>query len=527
MKKLSFILLLFLGVTVSAQTPIYNSYPSAKPVIFLDFDGQMVTGTNWNMLGPIDCAPSNLTAQQITEVFNRVAEDYRPFNINITTDSTRYLTAPVKQRMRVIFTTSNEWYGSNAGGTAYVNSFTWGSTPCFIFTKLFGYNVKNISEAASHEAGHTLGLRHQAVYDSNCVKKSDYNNGVGSGEIGWAPIMGVGYYRNQTTWHNGPMPSGCYSAQDDLAIITNSTNGFGYRPDVASSFSSPLSIAINQSSINTTGLISTTVDTDVYTFRMEASSLLQMKVAPYSIAPGDQGSNLDVEVKLYNGTKQLIQTYNPATALNASIDTVLKAGDYFLSVTGVGNAYASDYASLGSYSITGTISDPEPLPLRKLLLKGRVEGNSHLLTWEIDADEKVEQQVIETSGSTGSFRQIAQPAATERSYQVGALQPLMMQYRVVVTFDNGKQYYSNTIALRNHTERRPMLQTNRISGSALMVNSAARYQYLINDVSGRILASGLISEGTTTIHTGQLSGGIYMIRFSNGSDSFVEKFTRQ
>ena len=89
MKNFSFILLLLLGVGVSAQVPVFNSYPEARPVIFLDFDGHYVTGTNWNVFGPIDCAPSNLNEQQITEVFNRVAEDYRPFNINITTDSTR------------------------------------------------------------------------------------------------------------------------------------------------------------------------------------------------------------------------------------------------------------------------------------------------------------------------------------------------------------------------------------------------------------------------------------------------------
>jgi hypothetical protein len=108
------------------------------------------------------------------------------------------------------------------------------------------------------------------------------------------------------------------------------------------------------------------------------------------------------------------------------------------------------------------------------------------------------------------------------------LQPGMAQYRVVVTFDNGKQYYSNTIALKSYSvSSKPQLQTNRISGSAMMVNSTARYQYMITDVSGRTMASGQISEGTNTVFTGHLAGGIYMIRFSNGSDSFVEKFTRQ
>ena len=31
-----------------SQVPIYNSYPSAAPVIVLDFDGYTVSGTGWN-----------------------------------------------------------------------------------------------------------------------------------------------------------------------------------------------------------------------------------------------------------------------------------------------------------------------------------------------------------------------------------------------------------------------------------------------------------------------------------------------
>ena len=40
--------------------------------------------------------------------------------------------------------------------------------------------------------------------------------GLGSGEIGWAPIMGVGYYKNFTLWNNGPNSFGCTNYQSDL-----------------------------------------------------------------------------------------------------------------------------------------------------------------------------------------------------------------------------------------------------------------------------------------------------------------------
>src|SRR5688500_18431280 len=199
----------FNTIAASAQVPMLSSYHSSTAVLFLDFDGHTVVGTSWNYNGPIVCSPSGLDNTNITTVFNRVAEDYRPFNVNVTTDSTKYLAAPANRRMRVILTTSSSWYGS-AGGVAFVGSFNWSDdTPCFVFSALLNYNVKNISEATSHEAGHTLNLYHQSTYDANCNYISDYNYGVGTGEIGWAPIMGVGYYRNFTLWNSGPNSFGC------------------------------------------------------------------------------------------------------------------------------------------------------------------------------------------------------------------------------------------------------------------------------------------------------------------------------
>lgn len=89
---ISFTALVGLGFSASAQVPVLSSYPSASAVIFLDFDGHTVSGSSWNFMGEgqIVCGASGLNPTQITEVFDRVAEDYRPFNINVTTDSTAF-----------------------------------------------------------------------------------------------------------------------------------------------------------------------------------------------------------------------------------------------------------------------------------------------------------------------------------------------------------------------------------------------------------------------------------------------------
>src|SRR6185369_17879756 len=70
--------------------PILSSRPAATAVLYLDFDGETVTDPSWNNGNTIVAQPSALSSAQITEVWNRVKEDYWPFNIDVTTDVTRY-----------------------------------------------------------------------------------------------------------------------------------------------------------------------------------------------------------------------------------------------------------------------------------------------------------------------------------------------------------------------------------------------------------------------------------------------------
>lgn len=518
------------SLTSFSQVPIYSSYPSASPVIFLDFDGQTVTGTSWNYAGPIFAAPSGLSAAQITEIYNRIAEDYRPFGINITTDSTKYWSAPANRRMRTIFTTTNSWYGSSAGGVAYTGSFTWGdNTPCWIFTSLLGYNAKYISEAGAHESGHTFGLRHQASYDASCNLLSAYNYGTGSGETSWAPIMGVGYYKNFTTWHNGPNPYGCNNTQQDLSIITSNTNGISFKADdYAETFTGATATIFSNSQFIQAGAITTDTEKDMFKFNLSATKKFSLDAIPTNVGAGDAGSNLDLQVKLYDGSKNLVTTYNPLQALSVTVDTTLNAGTYYLLVDGVGNEYVSEYGSLGSYSLLAEEAPLVPLPLHELTLTGKTENGSQKLSWKIIADETIVTQSLEVSTNGRDFKSLASVDAQSRAYNYSPDNAGVLFYRLNVAFDDGRQYYSNIIALRsNGTEGRPKLFSTLIAGNALMVSSPDAYNYVINDFNGRIVGKGQITDGSSTINTNYLSSGTYMIRFVKGSDQYVEKFLKQ
>ncbi|MBD0285314.1 MAG: T9SS type A sorting domain-containing protein [Flavisolibacter sp.] len=529
-KLILFVCLLSGALNLAAQVPILNSYPSAPAVLFLDFDGHLMEGTSWNSFGPISCGPSNLNADQITEVFNRVAEDYRPFNINITTDSTKYWSAPAKQRIRVVLTITSDWYG-RAGGVAYPYSFTWGdNTPCFVFTALLGYNVKMISEVASHEAGHTLGLNHQASYNAGCAKLNEYNYGQGEGEIGWAPIMGVAYYKNFSLWHTGPNPYDCSSTQSDLDIIAGPDNGFGFRPDDHSNdVHSATPLSITDGIFKASGVISKSDDKDVFKFTVDTRSRLQLDAIPFNVGSGNAGSDLDMLVQLIDTSEHILGSYNPGTKLSSFVDTTLNAGSYYILIDGTANQYASKYGSLGSYSVQGQLTAMAPLPLHQLLLKGTIENGQHVLSWVIEADEKLSRQVLEVSTNSRDFTPLTEPALAVRRYNTSSANDGVLQYRLHVFFDNGRQYYSNIVPLKNNnsSSAKPRLLNNIISNNQLMVSSPATCNYSISNYNGKLIAKGQLGQGNITLQLPVITNGLYIIRFERNGEQHVEKFMKE
>lgn len=522
------VLLLATGSQLRAQVPILNSYPSATATIFLDFDGHRVVGTSWNFLGPINCAPANLPNDKIIEVFNRVAEDFRPFNINITTDSTRFHAAPVKQRARIILTTTYEWYGV-AGGVAFIGSFAWpDDNPAFIFTGLHNYRAKDIAEATSHEAGHTLGLAHQSKYDANCTKTSDYHQGEGTGQIAWAPIMGAGYSRNFTVWHNGPNTYGCNNFQDDLAVITSATNGFGYRPDDhGTTFETATVPVFANNEFEMTGVISQNTDHDFFRFTMPSAGRFLLDAIPYNVGSGNAGSNLDLQVSLYDQNKTLLSTYNPGFLLNSIADTTLNSGSYYLRVEGKGNIYASEYASLGSYSLLGKIEvgGSEVLPLRQFKLNGGWSNAAHSLNWLIDADEAVAVQSIEISYDGRLYETLTETDVNARSFVYNPEHPaIATYYRVKAELSDGRRYYSNTIVIREDMKSTsPKLISNPTTAQDIRVTTPFNSQYQLFDMNGRLVGRGQLQQGTQTLPAPKLAPGLYLLQFTHDRQQWTEK----
>lgn len=364
----------------SLTVPAYSSLPSATKKIYLDFDGHMVMNSTWNNrvyhsngynTGSVINAPpystdsdlSNFSVSEqtnIREIWARVAEDFRPFNVDVTTiDPGLSAFTAGNQAIRVLIstdtdaTTGQQWY-PNAGGVAYLNSWYWTTdTPVWVFeNRLANGNEKFTAEAASHEVGHAFNLRH----DGRTSPAEGYYRGHGSGVEGWAPIMGVGYDRPLGQWSRGEYAN-ANESQDDVAIITN---GAPFRADDhGNTIASATELTVpSTGAVSETGVITTRTDLDAFKFATQAGEL-SLTITPFEIADGK--ANLDVGISLLDANGAVVATASPLDSLQATITQTVPRGWYTLVVDGVGrpattgHAGYSDYGSLGQYDLSGQV----------------------------------------------------------------------------------------------------------------------------------------------------------------------------
>lgn len=360
--------------TAAFQQLALSSLPDATYCIYIDFDGESVTHPSWNGGTTVIAAPHAQAANDswVTVIWQRVAEDFAPFNINVTTDRFVYNNTDNDKRVMCVVTPTRT-VAPGSGGVAYVGSFG-NDVPCWAFNAA----EYACADTISHEVGHTLSLLH----DGQAGDADQYFDGHGSGETAWGAIMGASFQgedENVTQWSKGEYSDAVqYDSsgneippyQDDVALIGStgtSGNGFGFRnDDVGNSISAAEALSMRGSVVNDSGIIETVGDLDVYVFSTLGGDVT-LNVNPLDVdsREGESGSetmgaNLAVSIALQDAAGTQIAAVNPTSTLGATIQQNLAEGTYHLVVgaDGRGNPLSdgfSNYASLGQYFVTGLV----------------------------------------------------------------------------------------------------------------------------------------------------------------------------
>jgi hypothetical protein len=333
-----------------SAVPALTSLPGAPASLYLDFTGdyEATYGQHKNISTPAfdqDGDPTTFSDGElaaIQKIWSYVAEDYAPFNLNVTTVPPVNMAHGATEK--VVIGGNGSWTGGASGGYTYVGDFTQTAVPniAYVFSaNLADGNAKYTGDAASHESGHGFGLNHQSSY-SGTTKTVEYWTGPGDGT---APLMGDSYAARRSLWWYGQSSVSATTMQDDMAVISGPANGFGYRPDTDAGTVTPL--AQSGAQVAASGLIITTSDVDYYGFSSGAGTVSFTVTVPTDV------SNLAPMVELLgaNGSTILASAGLSDTDFSASITATLPAaGSYRLVVASSGG-----YGNVGHYAVTGTI----------------------------------------------------------------------------------------------------------------------------------------------------------------------------
>lgn len=285
---------------------------------------------------------NSVEAAAIQQAWASVAEDFAPFNVDITTQDPgveglrRTTSTDTSYGIRVVVG-SNTWLNVSNSGFAKIGSFNWNSdTPAYCFTDAYT-PTKQIAECISHESGHTVGLLHDGATGT------DYYSGHGN----WAPIMGDSYGRAVTQWSRGQYP-GANQFQDDLAVI----GGYlGWVPD--DYVGSTATTATLPAGTTRSGQLSWgSGEYDAFKFSLSGTRTVNIQSwEGYQMVD----TNANMRLQLTNASGTVMYTISPGGNTRTNMTVTLGAGTYFVFIDGVGEGNTTtgytNYGSLGCYNV--------------------------------------------------------------------------------------------------------------------------------------------------------------------------------
>ncbi len=339
--------------SMAGGVPAFQSLPGAAKHLFLDFNGGTSSGIYTTYFKLDDLNATNWTERSMIEdIWATVAEDFAPFNINVTTVYPVGVAASAIFRVLIGGDGSERQANPTSGwgpGDYTDNSST--NNDVYVYSKRIqswqsgngvGDNLAaRIGTTASHEAGHGFGLNHKSTYHAFGAMLDEYSDGGAD----WTPIMGGNLSTDRTIWTQSWVALTVDTnaqGSDDFGVLQSE---LGLRAD---DHSSGLAAATNLGSIGASGMlmdtgsIRTKTDLDMFRFQVTTAGVFHI-----SVKVADVGANLNSILQLRNSGGVVIATSDPSGDFNAAITKSLSAGTYYVTVGGDG-VYTGD---VGQYTL--------------------------------------------------------------------------------------------------------------------------------------------------------------------------------
>lgn len=377
-----------------SDTFLLNTDPGSDKTLYLDFQGG-ATGDSWigvQLLGQsgisyppatLDNDPTTFNSNErrmIQLVWKMVAEDYAPFDVNVTTQYPGDAALSKSDQQddvfgtRVLFMDRDDLQSACGGcsgaaikGSSNFDEPYWhdhgNDQIVFINRGDPLSNYRQYGNTASHEVGHWLTLEHDG-FGTGGPGTGEYYPGAGN----WSTIMGSYYWPQVVQWSQGEYPNFKHGhpqqarpAQDDTKIIGFT---FPHRGDdhaaALGAAATPIGYQILPGSI--------TSRTDVDFFRVVHGGTRTATVRVDSIS-----SNLDVRIIVRDKDGVAVAASNPVSGTDGGFGTApgmaaaityttdAARAPYYVTVDGWSKETTpttwntsgnyNDYGSLGRYSL--------------------------------------------------------------------------------------------------------------------------------------------------------------------------------
>ncbi|RYZ49841.1 MAG: T9SS type A sorting domain-containing protein, partial [Sphingobacteriales bacterium] len=514
-----------------------QSNPGAGGCLLLDFNGyEMPAGNYWNGGNAISAATSGMSSEDMLKAWQIVAEDFFPFNLNVTTSEAVFATYAQNKRSRCVVTPTNYFF-PGAAGVAFTGSFLFNNeSPCWIFTSGTGLGGKRVGEACAHELGHTLGLSHDGITGA------DYYGGHGN----WAPIMGNSLSKPVSQWSKGEY-NGATNFEDDISIIAGTSNGVGYRlDDHQSTLANATPILHNSGTLTTgqnTGFIGRNDDIDAFSFTSTGGN------TAFVIKAKSAFTDIRLGVTLYNASGTEIASYlAPANDLTTplTVNQTLAPGVYYLSITGTAAGTASadynDYSSLGTYDLFGSFNNtPLAVSISPLTAK-IIDAKNTLLNWKTYSEQNNAGFTVQRSTDGKIFNNIGSVqsqtadgnSAAELQYNYTDNQSVTgtTYYRLIQTDKDGKATYSDVVTVNRASDEALTMQTYpNPATSTLTVQLKGKLaegtEMMMTDMAGRVVLKQAVTASVFTLDMNAMPTGMYLLKYVGADATLVSKILKK